>query len=126
MPIADLTGRRFGRLVVLGRAPSKRRADGTAWQARWLCRCDCGGENTVLGNELRSGAVQSCGCLTADRARELAAAPEGQRRARRLTLPIWPKTCPTCGRDFTGTARQVYCEECASPSTKARRRQRQD
>lgn len=34
---ADLTGQRFGRLVVL--SPSKTRKYG---QAFWVCQCDCG------------------------------------------------------------------------------------
>lgn len=29
----------------------------------WLCRCDCGNEVSVLGSNLASGAVKSCGCI---------------------------------------------------------------
>jgi hypothetical protein len=52
----DLTGQRFGRLVVINRAPN---ANG---KAQWRCVCDCGGATIVLGRSLRSGATQSCGC----------------------------------------------------------------
>jgi hypothetical protein len=57
MQLIDLTGRSFGRWTVLGRAPNRGR-----WP-RWFCRCDCGTEATVQGNNLRSGKTRSCGCL---------------------------------------------------------------
>lgn len=53
----DITGQRFGRLVVLNRAQSKRGTE--AW---WLCRCDCGNEPIVRGVTLRRGKTVSCGC----------------------------------------------------------------
>ena len=34
--------------------------------ARWLCKCDCGNETTVLGTTLRRGESKSCGCFRAD------------------------------------------------------------
>lgn len=60
----DLTGQRFGRLTVIERVPSKTR------NARWLCRCDCGNEKTVLGTTLRRGESKSCGCYRSDYWRE--------------------------------------------------------
>lgn len=53
----DLTGQRFGRLVVVERAGSN--AHGAAM---WRCVCDCGGEARVRGDGLRSGRTRSCGC----------------------------------------------------------------
>ena len=58
----DLTGHRFGRLVVIreyGRSKDR--------QIMWLCRCDCGGEVVVTSCNLRSGNTQSCGCLQRER-----------------------------------------------------------
>lgn len=52
----DLTGQRFGRLVVVSRADSKGN------MSRWNCTCDCGGETVVYSNNLRRGYTQSCGC----------------------------------------------------------------
>jgi hypothetical protein len=61
--VIDLTGQRFGRLVVIERAPAKSTKD-----ARWLVRCDCGIEPYgVYGHVLRSGRQQSCGCLGRER-----------------------------------------------------------
>lgn len=56
----DLTGQRFGRLLVL-----KRDAEGKG--RPWICCCDCGREKAVQTHPLLSGAVQSCGCLRSDR-----------------------------------------------------------
>ena len=55
--LADMLGRRFGRLVVVAEAGRDR------WgQARWRCRCECGGETTVRGHALRTGHITGCGC----------------------------------------------------------------
>ena len=62
----DLTGMRFGRLLVSGRASARR--DG---QAYWLCCCECGGTTIAGGKDLRSGHTQSCGCLRIEGQREL-------------------------------------------------------
>lgn len=32
-------------------------------KTRWLCRCSCGNERTVVGGSLRSGNTTSCGCV---------------------------------------------------------------
>lgn len=53
----DLTGRRFGRLVVLH--PAENRRDRTCW----VCRCDCGNQITTTAHELKAGKTTSCGCL---------------------------------------------------------------
>lgn len=55
----DLTGMRFGRLIVVCGAPNLR--DG---RTAWKCRCDCGNEKVVSGKELQNGSTKSCGCLT--------------------------------------------------------------
>lgn len=59
--LIDLTGQRFGRLVVVKRADNS--ADG---RARWLCKCDCGKEIVTYGSWLRNGDTKSCGCLKLD------------------------------------------------------------
>lgn len=59
----DLTGQKFNRLTVLQLADVQNTKD-----LRWLCRCDCGKETTVQGNNLKSGLVKSCGCYRHDKA----------------------------------------------------------
>lgn len=58
---ADLTGQRFGRLVVIKQEGSK--LNSSNGHMRWLCKCDCGKEATVEGSQLRTGRSRSCGCL---------------------------------------------------------------
>lgn len=54
----DLTGHRFGKLVVISREPNNK------WRnSMWLCKCDCGKTTIVNGSRLTSGHTRSCGCL---------------------------------------------------------------
>jgi ribosomal protein S27E len=66
--LKDITGQRFGRLIVLCREGSS-----TSGIAKWRCRCDCGNERIVYGRNLRNGNTQSCGCLQKERAGKAAA-----------------------------------------------------
>lgn len=56
----DLTGCRFGRLVVVCESHKTSRG---RWF--WLCRCDCGKESRVQPHYLLSGRIKSCGCKRA-------------------------------------------------------------
>ena len=60
--LIDLTGQRFGRLVVVRKAPAKHGAT----NAVWLCKCDCGNEVAVRGTSLRAGGSMSCGCYRSE------------------------------------------------------------
>lgn len=67
-PIEDLTCKRFGKLVVTGRAPDKFNKDGTR-RIAWYCDCDCGTKNYIVdGASLRNTkrGTKSCGCLIKD------------------------------------------------------------
>lgn len=57
----DLTGMRFGRLIVIERAEDHIRKDGHK-RTRWLCKCDCGNVCTVNADNLTRGMQISCGC----------------------------------------------------------------
>jgi hypothetical protein len=54
----DLTGKRFGYLVVQSIQTPK-----AGPHHRWLCICDCGNTVVVLGPSLREGRTKSCGCF---------------------------------------------------------------
>jgi hypothetical protein len=56
-PFVDYTGKRFGALVVEGKA-----AQTAHGKFRWSCLCDCGARTIVEGRCLKSGGVSSCGC----------------------------------------------------------------
>lgn len=77
--LIDLTGRRFGRLLVLRREGSRRYDDGFKVVPLWRCRCDCGMEVLVEGTNLRRGMTRSCGCLRRDYDRK--------RRKERIATP---------------------------------------
>ena len=59
----DLTGRRFGKLVVLYQVVDDYRFPSGHKRILWHCKCDCGNEVDVYAGCLRSGNTQSCGCL---------------------------------------------------------------
>ena len=51
--LVDLTGQRFGRLMVVSKLDND----------LWLCKCDCGNETIVRGYNLKKHITKSCGCL---------------------------------------------------------------
>lgn len=55
--LIDLTGQRFGKLVVFSLEGKNSRN-----LALWRCKCDCGNIVIVSGANLRSGNSTSCGC----------------------------------------------------------------
>ena len=56
--VNDLTGQRFGRLVVI-EATRERYGRNIIWR----CKCDCGNIAFVRGGSLLSGRTKSCGCF---------------------------------------------------------------
>lgn len=56
----DITGQRFGRLTVIGKARVNNRF-------KWHCKCDCGKETFATTTELKKSLIQSCGCLHIER-----------------------------------------------------------
>jgi len=59
---ADLTGQRFGQLVVIERAGAN-----SGGNATWWCQCDCGNTTRTVGTDLRQGDSKTCGCAAAQR-----------------------------------------------------------
>ena len=50
----DITGQRFGELVVVEKAPSKNE------RTYWKCKCDCGGQHVVGAYDLKHGRITHC------------------------------------------------------------------
>jgi hypothetical protein len=108
----DLTGKRFGLLVITGRGPDSRRP--------WLYVCDCGNTGkAATGNLLRRIPPQkSCGCVN------LALRVAGTKRLAKARSDLEAKTgvrkCPACKSekplaDFLrvgGRSRSHACSEC--------------
>lgn len=64
--LLDLTGQRYGRLIVLSRAPNIGRM--TAWN----CICDCEEVKVVLAVHLKRGKIISCGCYKKENSKKKA------------------------------------------------------
>lgn len=54
----DMSGRRIGTLLILGRAAASTKAG----SARWCYRCDCGGEGEANGTRLRTTQMTCPSC----------------------------------------------------------------
>lgn len=78
----DRIGGRFGRLLVISRAPNRGRA------SYWNCLCDCRKETVVSGNNLKCGGIVSCGCA---RGREAVRSAE----VRKATQAYWRRRWDT-------------------------------
>lgn len=54
-------GQKIDRLTIVSEVGPIKRDRG------WLCRCECGVEKVMLGGNLRSGKLKSCGCWNEER-----------------------------------------------------------
>lgn len=96
-PLRDITGQRFGRLVVLrnaGRKKAKHRRKSGRYvmEPMVLCQCDCGRQKHMMRRSIIS-KVKSCGCLYAERFPSLV----GRRFGRLLVLRDSGKRHKTSG-----------------------------
>lgn len=98
--IIDLTGRRFGKLTVIGRGESRRIGKRMALKPYWICKCDCGNIKEICGDNLRSGISNSCGCevrkSTIMRSTKHGFARRGRNRSR--IYSIWHKMIERCDK----------------------------
>lgn len=77
--IKDLTGKRFGKLVVISKAGSIIK-NGRS-KVYWTCICDCGVSRDIMGESLVSGNTTACGCVRKENAFRLKAynkLPDGE------------------------------------------------
>ena len=84
----DLTGQRFGELVVIERATTAK-----GRQTRWFCRCDCGKETIVYAGNLTRGSTKSCGCTRAKKAGQKLAT---HRETKTRLYQIWYNMITRC------------------------------
>lgn len=57
--IENLTGRKYGRLRVVGFSHMDKRS-----KTYWHCLCDCGERRVVVSSSLKTGNTKACGCLS--------------------------------------------------------------
>lgn len=93
----DLTGKRFGKLVVLAKSENRRRG-----HYLWICKCDCGNVCEKPTGELNAGTATSCGCSwrqpavhEGDRFGRLTAIRPTEKRSAKAV--IWECLCD-CGK----------------------------
>lgn len=75
-----MNGEKFGRLTVV--KPLKERKNGAV---QYLCKCECGNESKVRGDQLKDGTTKSCGCLYDEMTHELTGKKFGRLTAIRKT-----------------------------------------
>lgn len=63
--VVDLTGQRFGRLLVLYKDDKNNKKDN-----KWICRCDCGNVISAYTTNLTRGKSTSCGCYRNELSKE--------------------------------------------------------
>lgn len=82
----DLTGHRFGMLVVLHRDPEQ--------HGFWVCQCDCGRKTSVRGTSLtkQKKATQSCGCIQREAAVKQGIQSIGKNAEKQITINKAMKT----------------------------------
>lgn len=61
-PLEDLTGQRFGKLVVIEHDDSYLATQENGWKHKWICLCDCGNKTSVFSGNLKRLHTTSCGC----------------------------------------------------------------
>ena len=115
--IIDLTGQRFGKLLVVKQLPRERNEKGKLLRAKYLCQCDCGNTCEVAGENLRGGK-HSCGCTLSalqkkyhevlEKARGAAAAARLDKKAGKEKPPRCPYPDASCPKSKSG----VCCWDC--------------
>lgn len=79
----DLTGQRFGRLVVIGRD------DRGSRKTYFSCKCDCGNVKSVRADSLKAGLIRSCGCMKKEQDRTNLAANHSHKMSGTRLYEIW-------------------------------------
>lgn len=64
-PMPDLSGKRFGRWLVLHKDMD--RLDHKGVHSYYICQCDCGSIHSVSAYGLTRGTSKSCGCMRKER-----------------------------------------------------------
>lgn len=113
--LKDLTGQRFGRLVVIRRGEDLYQKKGKHTTG-WLCQCDCGKTKTLAGQSLKAKngkGVRSCGCLRAETLPKINSKPHGESSKNSLYAK-YRKCAKNRGIDFD-IGLDDFCNVAANP-----------
>ena len=129
-PSKDITGLRSGMAVAIEKTDRKRKG-----VTLWRCKCDCGKEFFTEAGKIRSGKVQSCGCLrNIKRIKDISGQKYGKLTAiRRLdeksgTSFLWLCRCD-CGNEIkvsVGNLTSGQVISCGCAKTEAGKRSIKD
>lgn len=121
----DLTGEKFGRLVVESFDKIERSKSGKSSWHRWWCVCDCGVRKSIVRGNLTAsnGATVSCGCFQREDVsrRQLHCWLTDQDRAKRRMYSTAVGRAKRSGRDFVIDYEEFVrlsgrsCYYCGSP-----------
>lgn len=123
--LIDITGKKFGRLLVISRTVDPRENPSKHRDSWWFCLCDCGVYCTVRGESIRKGDTRSCGCLAAEIVRRT-----GRKRIAHKSGAFWilyrryKSHAAEDNREFTLTEKEFreftssICHYCGSPPRK--------
>lgn len=110
MKFDDLTGKKFGALTVVSRAPNQVAQSGRE-RPQWNCICDCGNNKVATSDYLKYSAYPSCGCEATKRKIEKNRIDNIGEKHGRLTIVdiLWDEK-PTkavckcdCGNSYIGS-----------------------
>lgn len=91
--VIDISGMKYGRLTVIEFSEMRK------GKSFWLCRCDCGNSSVIVGNNLKNGHSESCGC-------------------KRLEDKTFRKTIHGMSKTKTYSVWQHMVERCNNPKNK--------
>ena len=82
--VKDLTGKRFGRLTVIGIDEGRQ-----SRKTYWICQCDCGKISSHRADGLIRGSIRSCGCLKNELSAERVAKNHKHKQSGTRLYHIW-------------------------------------
>ena len=93
----DLTGKKFGRLTVIGLDEEKTKLKHATY---WVCKCECGNMMIVKGAYLMNGTTKSCGCLQKDKARITCISRSKHNLSKNRMYNIWRGMIKRCYKEY--------------------------
>lgn len=92
-------GKRFGRLVIIDYAYTKRYGKGSS-KTYWRCKCDCGNEKVASLSSMQCGYINSCGCLAKEVREKMAEEKTTHGGYKDRLYWIWHGMKSRCDKDY--------------------------
>ncbi len=112
----DISGQRFGKLVALKMAGTRRYPSGGKLTL-WECKCDCGNMTTVSLSALVSGNTKTCGCSHRGKDAAIARVTRTHGKSRTRLYTLWKQMRKRCNNPhdrvykYYGGKGVTVCEE---------------